>query len=75
MSPSRRRAAVEFLKRKRHVSERRACQVVGQHRSTNRYSPVPGDYEQRLVEAIHKLAEQHPRYGYRRVHALLVHDG
>ena len=75
MSPSRRRAAVEFLKRRHKVSERRACRVVGQHRSTNRYSPVPGDYEQRLVEAIHKLAETHPRYGYRRVHALLVADG
>ena len=75
MSPSRRRAAVEFLKRKRGVSERRACKVVGQHRSTNRYAAVPGDYEQRLVEAIHKIAETHPRYGYRRVHALLVHDG
>lgn len=66
---------MDFLKRKRHVSERRACLVVGQHRSTNRYAPVPGDYEQRLVEAIHKLAERHPRYGYRRVHALLVHEG
>ena len=75
MSPSRRRAAVEFLKRKHKVSERRACRVVGQHRSTNRYSPVPGDFEARLVEAIHKIAGRHPRYGYRRVHALLVADG
>lgn len=75
MSPSRRRAAVEFLKRKHKVSERRACRVVGQHRSTNRYSPVPGDFEARLVEAIHKIAGSHPRYGYRRVHALLVADG
>ncbi len=75
MSPSRRRAAVDFLKRRHKVSERRACKVVGQNRSTNRYAPVPGDYEQRLVEAIHKLAETHPRYGYRRVHALLVHEG
>jgi putative transposase len=75
VSPSRRRAAVAFLIRRHKVSERRACKVVGQHRSSNRYSPVPGDYEQRLVEAIHKLAERHPRYGYRRVHALLVRDG
>lgn len=75
MSPSRRRAAVAFLIRRHRVSERRACKVVGQNRATNRYSPVPGDYEARLVEAIHKLAETHPRYGYRRVHALLVHEG
>jgi putative transposase len=75
VSPARRRAAVDFLQRRHKVSERRACKVVDQNRATNRYSPVPGDYEQRLVEAIHKLAERHPRYGYRRVHALLVHEG
>ena len=75
MSPARRRAAVAYLVRRRRVSERRACKVVGQHRSTNRYTPVPGDFEEQLVAAIHKLAEAHPRYGYRRVHALLVRDG
>jgi putative transposase len=75
VSPARRRAAVSFLMRRHQVSERRACRLVGQHRSSNRYAPVPGDFEARLVEAMVKLAEQHPRYGYRRVHALLVADG
>lgn len=64
-----------FLMRRHQVSERRACKVVGQHRSSNRYAPAPGDFEARLVDAIHKIAEAHPRYGYRRVHALLVVDG
>lgn len=31
-----------FLIRRPKVSERRACRVVGQHRSTNRNAPVPG---------------------------------
>lgn len=75
MSPSRRRAAVSYLMRRHKVSERRACRLLDQHRSSNRYVPVPGDFEARLVEAIHKIAEAHPRYGYRRVHALLVADG
>lgn len=35
MSPARRRDAVRFLVKRRRVSERRACRVVGQHRSTN----------------------------------------
>jgi transposase InsO family protein len=48
---------------------------VGQHRSTQRYDPVPPDYELQLVKAMRQLAEDHPRYGYRRVHALLVYDG
>lgn len=75
MSPSQRRAAVAFLMRKRHVSERRACQVVGLHRSTNRYAAVPTDFEARLVAAMKGLADRFPRCGYRRVHALLVAEG
>ena len=75
MSPSQRRAAVAFLVRKHRVSERRACRVLGQHRSTNRYQAVPGDFEARLIEAMKALAERLPRYGYRRIHALLVGEG
>ncbi len=75
MSPIRRRDAVAFLVRRHKVSERRACQVVGQHRSTQRYVAVPGDFEVRLVKAMRQLAEEHPRWGYRRIHVLLVDAG
>ena len=71
VSPSRRRDAVAYLLRRHPVSERRACKVVGQHRSTNRYKAVAGDYELRLVERMNDLAAKHPRYGYRRIWALL----
>ena len=37
MSPSRRRRAVEHVCRQSEVSERRACEVLGQPRSTQRY--------------------------------------
>jgi transposase InsO family protein len=66
---------VAFLVRRHKVSERRACRVVGQHRSTQRYAAVPGDFEQRLVKAMRALAETHPRWGYRRIHALLQNEG
>lgn len=61
--------------RRRHVSERLACRVVGQHRSSQRYEPVPVDFEVRLVKAMRQLADEHPRWGYRRVHAVLVSQG
>lgn len=54
MSPARRRAAVAHLVRKFPVSERRACRVVGQHRSSQRYEPVPGDFEVKLVAAMRR---------------------
>jgi hypothetical protein len=57
------------------VSQRRACRVVGQHRSSQRYEPVPTDFEQQLLAAMRKLADRYPRFGYRRVHAMLVVDG
>jgi transposase InsO family protein len=75
VSPTRRRDAVAFLVRRHKVSERRACKVVGQHRSTQRYAPVPGDFQTRLIKAMHAHAETHPRWGYRRIHALLLLDG
>ena len=75
MSPARRRDAVRFLVKRRRVSERRACRVVGQHRSTQRYERVPAEYELRLVERMNELAATHPRYGYRRVWALLRAEG
>ncbi len=46
------------------MSERRACQLVGQNRSTQRYERQPAELEQRLVKRMNELASQHPRYGY-----------
>ena len=57
------------------VSERRACRVVGQHRSTQRKVPIPRADERPLTEAIIRLASEYGRYGYRRVTALLRHEG
>ena len=75
VSPARRRDAARYLVKRHRVSERRACRVVGQHRSTQRYERVVPDYELRLVARMNALATAHPRYGYRRVHALLVTEG
>lgn len=75
MSPARRHAAVAFLRRRHGVSERRACRLVGQHRSTQRYEAVPSDFETLLIKAMRAHSEAHPTWGYRRIHALLVSDG
>ena len=57
------------------VSERRACRVIGQHRSTQRKPGTPRGDEGRLTEAVIHLAERFGRYGYRRITALLRADG
>jgi putative transposase len=75
VSPARRRDAARYLQRRHQVSERRACRVVGQHRSTQRYERCEPEYELRLVARMNELAALHPRYGYRRIWALLRTEG
>ena len=57
------------------VSERRACLVLGQPRSTQRYTPRRGDRDRALVQRMLQLVRGHPRYGYRRIWALLKAEG
>ena len=61
--------------RKLGVSERRACRVLGQPRSTQRHHGRPPDDEAALTAAIVRLASMYGRYGYRRVTALLRQEG
>ena len=53
------------------MSERNACRVLGQPRTTQRYQRIVADDEELLRAAIVRLAGQYGRYGYRRVTALL----
>jgi len=57
------------------ISQRRACRVLGQHRSTQRYTPHIADDEARLVGRMHELVRLHPRRGYRLVWGTLRLDG
>ena len=57
------------------VSERRACAVLGQHRSIQRYKKLLRSNEAILIIDIVRLASQYGRYGYRRITALLKAEG
>jgi len=57
------------------VSERRACRVLRQVRTTQRYIPHLRSEEERLAAEIVKLATLYGRYGYRRITALLRQEG
>ena len=60
---------------KHGVSERLACRVLGQHRSTQRKKPTRPDDEAALTADITSLATQYGRYGYRRITAMLRQKG
>jgi len=57
------------------VSQRRACELVGQPRGTQRYIPTQAVDEDALTRAIVALAAEYGRYGYRRITALLQEAG
>ena len=69
MTVGEQREAVSFLVT-RGVSQRRACTLVQLQRSTFRYQARP-ERDPALVEQVQNLAQRHPRYGYRRIWALL----
>jgi len=75
LSAARRRAAVQHVTAAPGVSERSACRVLGQHRSTQRQVPVSPDDEAALTAAIIGPARRYGRYGYRRITALLRAEG
>ncbi len=75
MSADQQRAAADYLGERYEVSQRRISRVMGRSRSVLRYRCSRRTDEQPLSREIKRLARRHPRYGYRRVHALLVRGG
>jgi transposase InsO family protein len=76
LSRPQRRAAVGQVVAAGKASQRRACRELGQARSSQRYvrKAPPGD-EAALVTAMRQQVRAEPRYGYRRVAALLRRQG
>ena len=75
MSPARKRAIIGYVQEELGVSERRACNVIGQPRSTQRYQSRHPDDEERLVKRMTDLAMKKPRAGYRMIWARLQQEG
>jgi putative transposase len=58
------------------VCERRACRVVGQHRSTQRRPPRPRPAEdEKLRRRLREIARAHPRWGWKTAHTILRREG
>jgi putative transposase len=74
MTPAARRAAVARVRERFGLSERRACRLVGIGRATLRYERRRGE-DAHLRRRLHELAAERPRFGYRRLHALLRREG
>lgn len=74
VSPQDKKAAVAYLRQAHAASERRACGLVDQPRSTQRYQQKPRP-DDGLRAEVAKLAAERPRFGYRRLTVLLQRAG
>lgn len=74
VTPAARREAISWIREKHQASERRACGLASCSRSTARYrARRAGQLE--LRGRLRELAAKKPRYGYRRLTALLRRGG
>lgn len=73
VTTSTRRDVVQFFK-SRGISERSACKLAGLQRSTSQYKKRRRSRED-LLTRLRELAAERPRFGYRRLHALLRREG
>jgi len=76
LTPGRRRRAVVRLQERFGVSQRRACGVASQHRSTQRKpAPAPRPVDERLAARLREIAREHPRWGWKTAHQILLREG
>lgn len=75
VSPARKREAVTHLEEVLKVSERRACGVIVQPRSTQRYCGKRRGKDAALAAELRRISAEHPRAGYRMAAALLRRAG
>lgn len=73
VTPAGRRSAAAYICKTHAISQRRACRLLGIHRSSVRYrsrSQTDGALKDRLLA----LANERRRFGYRRLHLLLQRE-
>jgi putative transposase len=70
VTPAARRQIVTYLVTNHGISQRRACRLAQLRRATMRYQARPDD-QTALRERLRALAQERPRFGYRRLTVLL----
>lgn len=75
MSPARRRQCAEHVREQTGSSERKICAVLGQNRTTQRYTSSVREFSVLVRQAVINYASEYGRYGYRAITDLLRMDG
>ena len=74
VTPDAKREAVSYASERHEISQRRACRILSVDRSSVRYKSLrPDDTD--LRDAIRRVALERRRFGYRRIHVMLLRQG
>lgn len=75
MSPSQKRRAVQAIVEEHVGTTSEACRALGLARSSFYLTSQPSGESRVMQKEIKALSQKHPRYGYRRITALLRREG
>ncbi len=75
VTPAARREATRFFRDRRGHSERVACELASYSRSSFRRRSLRAEADEPLRERLLELAAERPRFGYRRLHVMLLREG
>lgn len=75
VTPAAKRAECERIQKDFHISERRACRLIGISRSTKRYDSRDNSEEEKNSESMQAIASRWKRFGYRRINMMLQREG
>ena len=64
-----------MLQERLGFSERRACRLAGQHRSTQRHEPTVAVDDAAIRAQLRAFSRKRPRWGYRQAHQHLLEEG
>ncbi|HMN20916.1 MAG TPA: IS3 family transposase [Ottowia sp.] len=74
LAPQVKREAIAQMVNEHHLSERRACGLVGLSRDSYRHPPELDAATRELADRIVEIAQVRRRFGYRRIHDMLRPD-
>ncbi|MEA4893587.1 MAG: IS3 family transposase [Peptococcaceae bacterium] len=57
------------------ISERRACRLMGISQNSKRYKPTDKSRDALVIERLMSLSARWKRFGYRRLHVMLLREG
>lgn len=75
IEPARRKEIASDVQESFGISERHACRLLSLNRKTKRYQPVRASRDESLKQHLGELAARWKRFGYRRLHILLLREG